>query len=373
MKIAILSSYSYVCKVNNYGSILQYFALQTYLRQLGHKPFWIRYVPYKKKPTGLNKCLREKILKSNFNLEEIKHYNTIGFRTFIEKHLCLSDNIYHTYKELKSNPPKADLYIVGSDQVWNGFSPDRYLMFIPKTTPKISYAASFGRSSIQFYLKPLLWFYLKKFKAISIREIDGEKICRDVGRNDAKYVIDPSFLLSKQEYEKIIDKENIPIIYEDYIFGYFVNPFKDDIFPLQDEIEKLTEDCKCKLIITAIQNAEKSFSNNEKISPSPLEWLQLIRKAKYVITNSFHGVAYSIIFRKQFLLIPQDGSMSNQNCRYINLLEKLKLTNRIYNPYKHSIKTQLEENINWEQVATEENDFIAISKTFLKQQIHQMT
>ena len=206
---------------------------------------------------------------------------------------------------------------------------------------------------------------------ISVREIDGEKICREVRRNDANYVVDPSFLLSKQEYEKIIDEENISIIYEDYIFGYFVNPFKDDIFPLQDEIEKLAKDCKCRLIITAIQKAEKSFSNNEKISPSPLEWLQLIRKAKYVITNSFHGVAYSIIFRKQFLLIPQDGSMSNQNCRYLNLLEKLELTNRIYT-YKHSIKTQLEENINWEQVATEENNFIAISKAFLEQQIHQM-
>ena len=364
MKIAIFSSYAYICKVNNYGSILQYFALQTYLKQLGHAPYWIQYRPNENKHNGISKCLRKLILKSNVQNDSIKHYNQKGFKNFIEQYISLSQEVYYNYNEIRKRPPQADLYIVGSDQIWNGFSPERYLMFVPKNRTKISYAVSFGRSSIRSYLKPLLRIYLKNFEAISVRELNGLEICHSVGRDDAQYVVDPSFLLSKEQYENILDSSNTPTIQGDYIFGYFVNPFINNVCPYFNEINNLSNETHCKLIITAIQNAEKAFTGSQCTNPSPLEWLQLIRKAKYIITNSFHGIAYSIIFQKQFILVPQKGGMSDQNCRYFNLLKKLGLDTRIYN-HKSSIKSQLEIPIKWENVLLKEEEFIHTSKEYL--------
>lgn len=370
MKIGILSSYAYICKVNNYGSLLQYYALQTYLESLGNKVFWIRFNPTNRNIKGINQWLRKKILKSNFKIKNIEFYNRLGFEQFIRDNIHISSHEYYKYSDLKKNPPKADLYIVGSDQIWNGFSPERYLMFTPKNTPKISYAVSFGKNSIKSYLKPLMWYYLKDFIGISVRETEGINICKSVGRKDAVYSIDPTFLLDKKMYIKITNKANIKRLTEQrYIYGYFVNPFKDNIFPFTEEIREIKDSTGYEFYITAIQNAEKAFTEFTIVQPAPLEWIYNILESEAIITNSFHGVAFAINLQKNFLLFPQTGETANQNCRYFDLLKQLNLEERIYNPQKGSVIDQLNKSINWSIIDKQKETLTNKAKEYLNKYI----
>ena len=363
MKIGVLSSYAYICKVNNYGSLLQYFALQTYLTNCGCKVYWIRFNKTEKKPSLISRYIRTKLFNSNFKIS-INHFNKEDFDSFIQKYINLSDLNYNSYRAIKRNPPLADLYIVGSDQIWSGYSPERYLMFVSRDKSKISYAVSFGKNTIKKYLKPLMWYYLKTFKAISVREKKGVELCVSVGRKDVKYVIDPTFLLLKNDYMEFVNKENIKSESKPYIFSYFVNPFNDNRFPYVKGCNELVEKTHCKMITTAIQGAEKAFNGNDIINPSPLKWIELIANADYVLTNSFHGMAFSIIMRKRFLIMPQRGVGEEQNSRQMDLLSTLELNDRIYND-NISILEQIEKPIDWKSVELKINQFVDYSKEFL--------
>ena len=367
MRIGVLSSYGYICKVNNYGSLLQYFALQTYLERNGYEVYWIRFVKDNSNHNFIIKYLRSKLFNSNFKIPT-EHYSKTDFDFFIKKYIKVSEYTYNSYTDIKTNPPKADFFIVGSDQVWNGYSPERYLMFVPDGKPKISYAVSFGKNNIKNYLKPLMWYYLKGFKAISVREKIAIDICSSIGRKNIKHVIDPTFLLLKKDYMDFIDNEKIIPEKEPYIFCYFVNPFEKNIFPYKRNIDIFKEETQHKLIITAIQGAEKAFDKSYIRNPSPLKWIELIANADYILTNSFHGMAFSIIMRKKFLVIPQKGFGEEQNSRQTNLLATLNLNDRIYNE-NISILQQIERPIKWEIVEHKINQFVDYSKDFLKKNL----
>lgn len=364
-KIGILSSYDFICKVNNYGSILQYYALQTFLESLDFHPFWIRF---EKNTTtkGFKRKIKENLLYSNSSLETMTYHNKEGFGTFIKQYLKVSDATYHNFSDLKNHPPSANVYLVGSDQVWNGWSPERFLKFSPTKIKKISYSVSFGKSSIQAYMKPLLWYYLRDFHFISLREKSGIEICAGVGRHDTKYVVDPTFLLSKEQYSDIVMDKTEKTSDEKYIYGYFVNPFINNYFPYHSDINSFIEKENLRFIVTPIQNAEFAFNHCFITYPSPLQWIRNILDADYVVTNSFHGVAFSIILRKKFLLLPQIGSMSGQNCRYFELLEKFGLQDRVYNPNVGSLHQQLTECIKWNEIEPKIDSFIEESKLWLK-------
>ena len=152
----------------------------------------------------------------------------------------------------------------------------------------------------------------------------------------------------------------------------FCFPFYLLYFPIQNleniswqKIKDYTKKSDLEIITTAIQGAEFSFNKEELISPTPLEWLQLIHDAQYVVTSSFHGVAFSIIMKIPFLVIPQKGNSSAENLRFYDLLNNLGLTNRIYD-YNKPIDNQLEEAINWNEVDKHIDTLKKISFDFLK-------
>lgn len=370
MIIAVHSSYAYIQRVNNYGSLLQYFALQVFLERMGHEVFWLRIALEKKVPTGINKWFREKILHSNFRLSEIQYHNHEGFKAFIHRYIHLSQFEYKKYKELTENKPEADLFIVGSDQVWNGYSKERYLNYVSTNTNKISYAVSFGRHNIPWYMHPLLYYYLKGFKAISVREQIGVDICNKLGRKDAVHTIDPSFLLNKEDYETILKNEDsiMPVL-GSYIYGYFVNPFPENKLCFKNEIINFTNENKAQFIVTGIQNAELALSGLEQIQPTPLEWISKILHAKAVLTNSFHGIAFSINLNIPFLFLPQEGSMSNQNGRHLDILRMAGLEDRVFNPGKGSMGKQMSATIDWETVNNKIDVFRKESINFLMNQL----
>lgn len=371
MRIIVHSSYSYVKKVNNYGSLLQYFALQEALAKMGHDVCWLRICLQKKIPTGLNRWLRETILHSNFKLSEMVYHNREGFARFMDKYIHLTDLEYTETKTLKTKLQDADLYIVGSDQVWNGFSGERYLNYVPSNRPKISYAVSFGRHNIPGYMKPLLWYLLRGFKAISIREQTGVDICHKLGRKDAVHAIDPSFLLTRNDYGEYIRKDSeVKNIEGKYIYGYFVNPFPNNKLCHKGQVDEYIKSIDTRFVVTGIQNAEAALTDYTQIQPSPLEWVNNIIRAEAILTNSFHGIAYSINMNKPFLFMPQEGAMSNQNGRHIDILKMVGLESRVFDPLKGSLEEQMNAAIDWVKVNERVESFRQESFDYLKKQLY---
>ena len=368
MKICIYSSYAWIKKANNYGSILQYFALQTYLEKNGHKVFWLRYNP-KRKNALITKIISF-FLKRKNNSITYKHQNEIGFQLFEDKFLNESNIEYKKYSQLRNNTPIADAYITGSDQVWAGISPERYLEFAPKKARKISYAASFGSPKFGFLNNILYSWRLRNIDYISVRENVGINFCKKYHRNDAICTCDPTFLLEKKEYEEYLSKENK--VSKPYIFVYLVNPIKslNDIY--WKEISDFAKKQNLNLLVCAIQGAEFSFDKNVLISPDPLEWLQIVHDAKYVITSSFHGIAFSIIMRKQFVVIPQTGKTSVENLRFYDLINNLGLSEKIINN-TNPIDLQLFCLINWGKVERRLNRLRNISFSFLDKSLNNNT
>lgn len=323
---------------DNYGQILQSYALQRFLIKKGHDAFLIRYTPVNKKRnilgyiTALYKALKLML----FNINELKLFLELtrikknrvqenrdhprGFSIFKKKNIIYTSVVYDQY-ELYNTPPVADVYIAGSDQIWSGLDSCFYLQFVPVGKKCIAYAPSFGGKKYSEKSKKILKHYLDKFSVLTMREDDGVEICKSVGRNDVSLVPDPTLLLSLKDYTSIstvYDSE------KDYLLLYLLGNKMD--FNVA-EVYTWAKNHQMEVKYVASQGRIDDY---EKIYPNIDEWLGLIQNAKYVVTNSFHGSVFSIIMNKPFLSIPLIGGFSRMNSRIENLLSTFNLTNRIY-------------------------------------------
>lgn len=330
MKIGIMTFW---WSNDNYGQLLQCYALQKYLRNLGHDAFLIRYDS--SNDILPKNCIR--IIKKNLkivyqNIKFLKSKKLRKFDEFRDKYISQSERIYKSIEELRTVPPEADMYIVGSDQVWSCImSPfDRkkniasayFLDFGKSETKRISYAASWGTDKISDeyinFISPLL----KKFNAVSVREESGLKLCEENGVKSAICVSDPTFLLSKDIYEtEILQKTNINHK-EKYLFLYLLNnTFNFDIkkifdFAKQNELK----------VIYVTGNGKTDVYN--KVYATIPEWLCYIKNAEYVVTNSFHCSVFSMIFQKQYAVIPLNGFYEKLNTRMSSLFNLCKIEER---------------------------------------------
>jgi hypothetical protein len=375
MKIAIISSYSWIKRENNYGALLQYYALQQYLEGLDHEVFWIRYNPKFKMSNKRSRlrnmlsALKRKVLAVTKSSTTRKiHDCHASFGNFLKDHVNLSEKEYPSFEALRQSPPKADLYITGSDQVWLGLEKANYLEFVEDNTKKISYGASFGKNRLTENEKETIGGYLKKFNKISIRETVGLDICRDLGREDALQVIDPTMLLDKSEYLKLDPHPQKD--QKKYIVCYFLNVFHPSRVYFEN-IKEYAAGASFELKIIPVQGPEYLFPEKYIAMPGPARWLSTIHGAEGVITNSFHGTVFAIIMRRPFLVVLQSGSTSVQNCRFLSLLERLGLDNRIYDPGK-DMQQQMEAAINWGKVEKEQEIFKQSSVAFLNACIRGM-
>lgn len=340
MKIGIMTFW---WSEDNYGQLLQCYALQKYLRDQGHDAYLIRYDPrndYVKSPIlirVLKACnpiklytyIKQKRREKKSVDEQIKYPR--HFNEFRNEYIIQSDKIYTTYDQLKNDPPEADVYIVGSDQVWcwslfdikktrniiNAF----FLNFGDPNTKRISYAASWGSETISNSYKELIIPLITKFDAISVREKVGIELCKQCGVNDALCVPDPTFLLNPNEYIDLTMKEKVKSK-EKYIFLYMLNNgFSFDI----DNVYKWASSNGLSVKYVTGNNL---VDKHEKVFPSVLDWLSLIDKAEYIITNSFHCSVFSILFNKKFAVVPLTGRLKGLNSRLSSLFELCKMKNR---------------------------------------------
>ncbi|MFI3315153.1 MAG: polysaccharide pyruvyl transferase family protein [Rikenellaceae bacterium] len=343
--IAIMT---YWCSNENYGQILQMYALYNSLKTLGHNVFIVRYDGINDSSLTASMCERlirvainpariANILKSAPKKESVSNSITTKtdcqFERFKSENFAWS-NLYKSYSQLKSNPPEADVYICGSDIVWvEGPKYKPYFLEFVSSATKIAYAPSFGSSSISREFKFNIKRALKSFSAISTREQSGVKICNSMGFDNAQWMPDPTLLLSKEQYGKIASE---PKSTNKYIFLYLLG--SDTTLPFE-QIEEFKSAKNLDLEYCALSGRK---DKNATAHPTIEEWLGYIKHSEYVITNSFHGCVFAIIFNKPFMFLPLTGKDAKKNERIISFLDKLEIKNRIFNNKISDIDTPLE-------------------------------
>lgn len=301
MKINTLTTYD----VYNYGASLQAYALQQYLTNLGHEVEIINYQPdyltrkYNYKWVNPeSKLSRYTLTRAAYRvMKYLQRQTTLGrkqtFDIFNHRTLKETSLRYTSYKELCNNPPKADLYIVGSDQIWNVFyeagrDPAFFLEFV-KQGHKASYAASFSYLDIDETNKRRIQKSLETFDAVAVREYHGLDILRSMNI-EGTWTLDPVFLLSAEQWKKLM-VTNIPK--KDYLLIYDFEGNKE----LKQFAKEYAQRHHLKIYAIA-DTYPLLYANKNFMKAGPREFISMIYHCKVFISNSFHGTAFSIMFNK---------------------------------------------------------------------------
>jgi hypothetical protein len=353
MKIGIITFHA----ARNYGAVLQAYALQTYLQKLGHEPFFINYKfhwnPSLYSPRAwLSRTLLGMLSKINDNILRRTFFK------FQEKHLVLGSCRYFGFQELLNNPPEAEAYICGSDQIWkpnNMHSSDKpvvWLGFGNDNVRRISYAASFGIPDLDDATCKSWSGYARHFHSISVREKDGVDLMKKLGRDDAVWVPDPTLLLDASEYDIVESKrkeQQAP-----YFFEYMIGTDNDGL--ASSVINAVHE----SLGVVSRKLLPSSFSYNLFHSgfKGPDEWVARLHRSVLVVTNSFHGLVFSLLFHRPFIILLREQKAAEMNSRVLSLLNVVGLPNHAISVFDH---TQVErlcgEEIDWSLVDARLNVF----------------
>lgn len=368
---------------DNYGAILQTYALQRFLRNKGHDAYVIRYYAKRDKISFNQKIvniLRDPGVflnkKKNQRLsDKISAWNMLrDFDSFRNEYIALSPTVYNGLDDIQNTPPEAELYITGSDQVWYGNLYDRqnwafFLDFGSINTKRISYAASFGRSYFPCGDENKFKELMSRFDAVSVREENAIRMCNERGINAIR-CLDSTLILDINDYKGLMaHRKHI----EPYVYFYTVNVTdKKEIY--WKRLSKLLKQRGYKTIVTTgsgYKRAEEIFDGAEYDYATVKEWLSNIFYADTVITASFHGVAFSIMLQKPFIYMPLQGKYSTGNNRVLDLLSSVCLQNRVAHSWEDTV-SMLNTKINYTEIKNKE--FLNLKKQsigFLENAIRQ--
>ena len=299
MKISIVTQ----PLLNNYGGNLQNFALQKSLEKLGHKSTTIDFLRIPTCSFWIQICSWIKTILFFFigKRRPFYRYSYKGVRmpvsqNFLDSFVNKTGKCYKYSVKLLAG---CDAIVVGSDQVWrpkfNYRIEDMYLKFAEKMPVKrIAYAASFGVDNWEYSIKQTAKCanLAQKFDAISVREESGVKLCKENLGIDAIWVLDPTLLLTRDDYLPIC--KEVPINSEKYLAVYVLGENEQVVATYEKEAAQRG------LVV-------KKFHANAKSTLTVPEWLAMFRDASYVVTDSFHGTVFSIIFGKKFKCIYNKG------------------------------------------------------------------
>lgn len=352
MKLGIITFHS----PDNYGAILQTYALQTYLETLGHNVNIIDYRPdYMISGGKLRVPLNKKDLRANLSVMFFAFVRLrsilsgrrrlSGFTAFRNKYINIDNTKYLSIKQLNDYPPQYDAYICGSDQIWNppprfGVDPAYYLDFGDETCRRISYAASFGKPIVDEIYESKIGELLRKLDAISVREESGVDLVKKISGCRAAWVPDPTLLL--KDYDAVTAKP----MEDDFVFMYRLR--RSDIM---SNVQKVVIQELDSRLIESYNPEQRYLPDGKVIQMGPSEWLGYIKYSRAVVTNSFHGTVFSILFKKVFIVVPIEGKNSSLNERMLSLLSRLGLQNRFLQSSDSSeIKRLLSMPIDWDDV-----------------------
>lgn len=362
MKIAILT-YNIG---QNYGGILQCYALMTKLKMMGHDPELL-YIE-SKSPDNLGNFVRKKILSRFTNRYDHLINENVIYRNmfdFIEKNITPKTKPLKNREDFFSISKKDyEAYIVGSDQVWR---PDlfkhieySFFGFVKSDEPKfLSYAPSFGVEQWKFSAKQTEEFrnQIQRFSGVSVREDSGVSLCKKYFGVEALHVLDPTALLDKETYISLIEKED-----REFNSPSLLTYILDESLE-KDKIVKSIADSQNLLPIKVGPEKKQSQDVNDLIYPTVTSWISGFNEASFVVTDSFHGCVFSVIFNKPFLVV---GNKERGMARFKSFLEKLGLTSRLIQDSSEFNIDLIFEEINWDTVNQNLNRQKEISIDYLQ-------
>lgn len=330
-----------IWQADNYGAELQAYALQEKLNRIGVECENIDFPFYKnpdfhkfrcrrsKYSIGWRNCLKEIIfpflrgLRGRKNCQ-LKQKRVQRFQDFyrLTRH---SKKRYLSVQELYATPPQYDVYVTGSDQVWNPRIPIAhgpfFLDFAPPEAPRIAYASSFGVEEIPLQAKRFFRQWLTEYSHISVREQSGVELIRKLTGKEAVHVLDPTLLLTADEWAKIASPIESP---EPYLLLYDLLPSE----PILTFARKLATRNNWKIYRLCRESGQTAESGIRQFpAAGPQDFLGLFRNSSYVVTNSFHGTVFSILFEKDFRVLISER-MKNHG-RISSLARMLQLESNI--------------------------------------------
>lgn len=298
----------------NYGGILQCFALSEYIKKLGHNP-----IVFQRAPDGSfflwewTRSLLRWLHFPRYYTPKPKFNSMEKIDVFIKNELNRTAPI-HTQHEMLKVCKKYNLeaVVVGSDQVWRQSFSKKYgfnyfLDFVPKGVKKISYAASFGLSSWDYSSKQTerIKDLLLSFQGISVREEDGIVLCKNYLNIEPELMVDPTFLLTTEDYDTIASKRLIDV---KFIFVYWIGEKK----LIESKIKEYT-DKGYSIVYVGLRE--------QRIMPSVGDWLSYIKYADIVLTDSFHGCVYSLLYLRPLIVFENKSGGFGRIESLLNLLE----------------------------------------------------
>lgn len=369
----------------NYGQMLQAKALQLHLEDKGHQPYLIKYDKSHSvkasKPTGVQNLAQKKwqkllnpvfvfkkvialIKKLIVAIQRMINPSNREFARFKANKLSFNDTIYNSPEEIKANPPEADVYIVGSDQVWNyqflGDPSPFFLQFGAPTSKRVAYAASFGHRELPEDVDKKYSEYLKSFDAVSVREESGVSLCKAMGRQDAILVPDPTMLIPRSRW--VEQSQDVPGFSDSDKKKVFIYTIGKRSSSVKDELLKYAKSMPDAEIAHVSINGDAEG----KQFPTIEEWLGYYKAADLVITNSYHGMIFSIIFNNQFLAIAAAGSHAGMNERPLTLMGKFGLEKHLLFDYNQAeVQDLIDTPVDWDAVNQKIGTWTGEAKGFL--------
>ena len=352
---------------NNFGSMLQILATQKAIKMMGWDYEIVRYDkgtllfyltnitrvfnPYFMK--GKIELFKKKRKLGNY--PEIRKGNSDRNRRiadYREKYIGPYSVVYRGYSKLKEAARQYDSVIVGSDQLWTpaGIKSKFYnLLFVPDRIRKISFATSFGVGEIPESQIKMTRKYLNRIDFLSTREIKGADIIRNLTGREAKVALDPTLLFDSKEWEEIFPAKKL--MNEPYILAYFLGANEEH----RDAVEKLKKETGLKVVTIPFMDVfverDLTFGDEKLFNVGPVEFLNLIRNAEYICTDSFHGSVFSILNHKKFLTFNRtnNNDKHTRNSRIDSLFSLLNLEERRYRQGVE-IREALEKKIDYKYV-----------------------
>ena len=365
MKIGILTLPLHT----NYGGILQAYALQTVLERMGHE---VEVYNIDRKPRHLSfpKVVYVMLLRIvasikgnkrfsfyNINKEMDAHYTEFAIKTqytqkFVDKYIksCYLKDYVRQIPETK-----VDCVVVGSDQIWDlgngvtisGNVVNAYLPYLPSSVKRFSYAASFGHDEWRYSSEQtaVAKEAIKLFTAVSVREYSGAALCKKYFGVDAHVDIDPTLLLTSEDYVRAIGIEHMNPSDGNMLVYVLDRTLEKDA--ITDYIEQALNLKRFRVNSKAEDINAKNAPIEDCIQPSVEKWLRGFYDAKFIVTDSFHACIFSILFHKPFIAV---GNKHRGLTRFLNLLSKFHLDNRFVETFEEVKAIDLKAVIDYDEI-----------------------
>lgn len=378
----------------NYGSSLQGYATVKKVADLGYDFEIIRYVKTRKIESIVKNFVglirsgaykqwkyiqrKKKDLKEHSEFAHTRKIRVEAVDVFKKMYLDNVSHFYTGYKALQEGSKNYGVVFVGSDQVWGPLSLySRFynLYFVDDSVPKFSYASSFGVSEIYSWQRKGVAGFLNRMQMVGVREQRGQQIVKELTGKNAQVVCDPTFLLTPEEWicnmtehekkrSKVRNGEPYKVD-EPYILSYVLGEREE----VREEIRKLRKESGLKVVnLPHVDNYHAMDNDLGDVSlydVDPFDFIRLVKDAKYIVTDSFHGTVFSILMHKKFITFYRKPSSEkgNTNSRIDSLFNILGLSDRLFNG---DIYAQIQKKIEYNYVDCKIEEMRNESLFFLK-------